>query len=72
MKNWIVRNKLFLRLKVCKQKKVYLWEIELFEIEQFLYLSESKQKICLNQWLCKQKTVLMLNWIVWNRTVFEL
>ena len=41
---------------------MYLYQTELFEIveiEMFLHLT-----------VCKQKTVLKLNWIVWNRTIF--
>ena len=32
---------------------------ELFEIKLFWHLT-----------VCKQKTVLILNWIIWNRTVY--
>ena len=37
---------------------VYLYLTALFEIELFWYLT-----------VCKQKTILILNWIAWNRTV---
>ena len=39
--------------------KLYLNQTELFEIELFWHLTE-----------CKQKTILIINWFVWNRIVY--
>ena len=38
---------------------MHLYQTELFEIKLFLHLT-----------VCKQKTVFMLNWFVWNKTVY--
>ena len=53
---------------------VYLCLTELFEIELFLKLNPNTEQFVIELFLyltvCKQKHVPILNWIVWNRTVY--
>ena len=54
MQNWFVWNKIVFNIE-----PVYLCQTEMFEIELFWHLN-----------VHKQKTMLILNWIFWSRTVY--
>ena len=60
MLNWFVWKVIDLfETEMFGTLKLYLHNTELLEIKLFLPLT-----------ICKQKAVFVLNWIVWNRTVY--
>ena len=66
MLNGIVQNRTVLTFELhtyaklnCLKWNCFVCQTELFEIEQFWHSS-----------VCKLKTILILNWILWNKTVW--